>query len=593
MRKQDKPTKNGFKILLKYLFEYKNEIILLSALGVISGIANASVPFIVGSFFDAILDISSSAVVFGKTVQTWIILVGIFAFVQIIASFADWIIDKRSRKIGTLIHAVYLAKASASLLKLPLSFYKNHKSGDVWDRIVRASNSLSSLIESVVIRIMPQIFSVVFGLTIAFYINHILVIILIIGIVMYIITLYKIVPPIVKLQREGHRLWNDSFGYAYDVIMNFQTVKNSGAESYEEKRLYNKFINGAFKTWYKVEKIWAGINFYQRIIILVTQLSVFIVSVHFIQNGQLTIGGLIALNGYSAMVFGPFVILGQNWQIIQNGMVALERAEKILENPIERYEYHKNVDIRELNGDIEFKNVDFYYKKSDSIVLKNINFKIDAGNIIALVGESGVGKSTAMNLVSGYYFPTKGEVLIDGYNTKKVNLKSLRKHIAIVPQEPVLFNDTIKSNIKYGVANASDEDIEHASNKAHADIFINAFPKKYNQIVGERGVRLSVGQKQRIAIARAILRNPRILILDEPTSALDAKTERFITESLEELMRGRTTFIIAHRLSTTRKADKILVFKKGEIIESGKHEELMSIKDGWYRHLYEYQIGLK
>ena len=592
MQKQHKPTKNGFKILLKYLFEYKKEIILLSILGVISGIANAFVPFIVGSFFDAVLDVSSQITRFGKTVPLWMFLVGIFALIQVIASSVDWVIDKKSRKMSTLVHATYPARASAHLLKLPLSFYKTNKTGDVWDRIIRASNSLSNLIGNVVITIAPQILSVIFGIAIAFYINRTLALILVVGIILYVITLYRIVPPIVKFQREGNRRWNRSYGHAYDAVMNFQTVKQSGAEMYEEKRVYDRFLH-AFKSWYKVEEIWAGINFYQRIIVVITQISVFVVSVGFIQEGVLTIGGLIALNGYSAMVFGPFVVLGRNWQTIQNGIVALERAENMLESPTEDYENSKGVETKELSGSIEFKGVDFAYKKSDPIVLKNINFKIDAGDVVALVGESGVGKSTAVELVSGYYFPTKGKVLIDGNDTKKIGLRSLRKSVAIVPQEPVLFNDTIKSNIKYGVSNASDDDVMYAAYKANADIFIDTFPKKYKQVVGERGLRLSVGQKQRVAIARAILRDPKILILDEPTSALDAKTERFITESLEELMRGRTTFIIAHRLSTARKADKILVFKNGKIVESGKHEDLMQIQNGVYRHLYEYQIGLK
>jgi ABC-type multidrug transport system fused ATPase/permease subunit len=169
---------------------------------------------------------------------------------------------------------------------------------------------------------------------------------------------------------------------------------------------------------------------------------------------------------------------------------------------------------------------------------------------------------------------------------------ALRKHIAIVPQEPVLFNESIRANIKYGNLRASDQEVEEAAKEAHAHEFIEKFPKKYKQVVGERGIKLSVGQKQRIAIARAILRDPKILILDEPTSALDARTEQLITESLEKLMEGRTTFIIAHRLSTVRKANKILVFEKGRIVEEGKHDELVSIPDGVYRRLYEYQIGL-
>ena len=212
---------------------------------------------------------------------------------------------------------------------------------------------------------------------------------------------------------------------------------------------------------------------------------------------------------------------------------------------------------------------------------------------IALVGESGGGKSTLIDLISGYYYPTKGKVFIDGNDTRKLNLESLREHIAVVPQEVVLFNDTIMTNIKYGNFRASDVLAKAAAERASANVFIEKFPQQYKQMVGERGVRLSVGQKQRIAIARAILRDPKILILDEPTSALDSKTERFITESLEGLMRGRTTFIIAHRLSTVRKADRIFVIDEGLIVEMGTHDELMAIMGGNYRNRYELHVGLQ
>ena len=211
---------------------------------------------------------------------------------------------------------------------------------------------------------------------------------------------------------------------------------------------------------------------------------------------------------------------------------------------------------------------------------------------MALVGESGVGKSTLIDLISAYHFPTKGEVLIDGHDIRDINLRSLRSQIGVVPQEVVLFNDSIRMNVQYGNFEATDEEIQQATVKAHALAFIEKFPQKWEQMVGERGVKLSVGQKQRVAIARAILRNPRILILDEPTSALDAGSEKIITESLDELMRGKTTFIIAHRLSTVRKADIILVFKEGRVTESGTHQELLMIEGGEYRRLYELQIGL-
>jgi ABC-type multidrug transport system fused ATPase/permease subunit len=208
------------------------------------------------------------------------------------------------------------------------------------------------------------------------------------------------------------------------------------------------------------------------------------------------------------------------------------------------------------------------------------------------VGESGSGKSTLISLISAYYFPQEGKVLVDDVETSKYNLTSLRKQISIVPQEISLFNDTLEMNIKYGSFDATKEQVTEACKQAHIYEYIETLPDKFETVVGERGVKLSVGQKQRIAIARAILQNPKILILDEPTSALDAITEKKITESLDLLMKERTTFIIAHRLSTVRKADKIFVFNKGEIVETGNHDELLKIKNGYYKKLHDYQIGL-
>jgi len=272
--------------------------------------------------------------------------------------------------------------------------------------------------------------------------------------------------------------------------------------------------------------------------------------------------------------------------------VALERAEKILSLPEEKYSPENGVILDGIKGDVEFRNVSFYYSKKQGNILNNISFKAGLGDKIALVGESGVGKSTLIDLMSGYFWSQSGKIFIDGHNLRNLDLKFLRSHVALVPQDIILFNDSVKNNIKYGSFGASDANVFKAAKFAHADEFIDAFPKKYNQMVGERGIKLSMGQKQRIALARAFLRDPRILILDEPTSALDAKSEKYIQESLLELMRGRTTFIIAHRLSTVREADKIIVLDKGAVAETGSHDELMKKPDGIYRKLYELQVGL-
>lgn len=368
-------------------------------------------------------------------------------------------------------------------------------------------------------------------------------------------------------------------------------VKQAGGEIYEKKQLHKKWVDIAANSWAKVESIWNNVSYIQSLIVTITRITIFLASVYFISKGLLTLGELIAFNGYAMMVFGPFAILGRNWATVENALSAVSRAEEIFKLAPENYNKSGGISVRGETS-IEFKNVYFRYKPEDPLILKKISFSIKPGEMVALVGKTGVGKSTLIDLISGYYFPTEGEVTIDGYNTQTINLKDLRKYIAVVPQETPLFNDTIYNNIRYGSFEASDKKVEEAAKLANVAEFVKKFPQKYEQEVGHRGVKLSVGQKQRVAIARAMLRNPNILILDEPTSALDSATEKYVTESLEKLMKGRTTFVIAHRLSTVRKADRIFFMENGEIAEEGSHGELMNIKNGKYKEMYELHIGL-
>lgn len=584
--KRPKKQISGWKIIFREFFKYKKQVILLSFLGIIYAIASGFVPYLAGQLIDAISNTSRNFILFNIEAPVWAGFLALWAGAQLISNNLDWVGNRKVNKIALLTEMDYLAKGLGYLLKLPIAFHKNKTSGEIFNKIQNASMWLEQILRTFIKNLIPQFLSIAVGLSIAFYINYIFSFIIIAGIFVYIIILIKIVPPTVELEKKAHDKANDIYGDAWGLVDNVQPIKQAGAEDYENKKLKKRFTDLAEKTWLKIRYIWENINFFQKIIIILTQFAIFVLSVSFIHSGAMTIGELIALNGYAALVFGPFVILGYNWQTIQNGIVALEKAEEILNISTEDYTPKEKVEVKEIGGRIDFKNVYFTYEKSAS-VLKNINLQIKTGETVALVGESGVGKSTLIDLISGYYFSDKGDIFIDGYNIKKMDLKFLRENIAVVPQEVVLFNDTIKMNLKYGSFKATDEEIELAAKEAGADDFINKFSKKYNQVVGERGIKLSVGQKQRIAIARAILRNPKILILDEPTSALDIKTEKYITESLERLMRGRTTIVIAHRLSTARKADKIFVLDKGQIVEEGKHEELLKKERGIYKDFYK------
>lgn len=592
MPRLTKKTLIGLKVISQYLGKYRNELIIISVLSVISAIANSATPYLVSQLLDAILKPEKIFIASLGIIPSWLLIIILWAIVRLISDAVDWIINNKTNRLENLIQFDYLTKGFSTLLELPISFHRERKMGEIFDRLLRASDWIGRILGEVIISLSSQFLSIFAALAISFYVNYYLAFVLILGVFAYIAILVKVAPQLANFQRKAHKITERAYGDAYDAILNIQSIKQATAENYEQKKIFRNFRIKVMELWTKVFNLWSGISFSQRLIITITQLAVFGLSIYFIQRGEMTIGKLMMFNGYTFMLFAPFVQLGHNWSLVQNGFIALERAEKILTTPKEIYLPKNAVILPDIKGKIEFENVFFAYKKG-RLVLEEINFKVNPGEIIALVGESGVGKTTLIELISGYYFTDQGRVLIDGHNIRNLDLKFLRSKIAVVPQEIMLFNDTIKNNIKYGNFNASDEEIIAAAEKAHCSEFIENFPKKYEQIVGERGVKLSVGQKQRVAIARAILKNPKILILDEPTSALDAKSEKLIQESLEKLMRGRTTFIIAHRLSTIKKADRIFVFNKGRIVEEGKHDELIKIPNGTYRQLYELQIGLK
>jgi ATP-binding cassette, subfamily B, bacterial len=578
----------GIKVLWKYMSQYRREIIVLSVMGIFSAIGNGFIPYIAGRFFDVITS-TDTVSIFSWVAPLYIGLLILWAVIQLVTYILDWQITNLSEKFSNIIWLDYLSKGFGYLLLLPSSFHKTQKIGEVGNKINVAANALETIAGRIVIDLSPQILSILIAFGIAFFLQPLLAAILVAGVLIYIFIFSTQIKNTATYQKEYWGVLNFVFGESYDLIGNAMAIKQATAEEYERERLSTK-MKSAVPLWMRLTKLWSGLTFYQRMTILITQLIIFIVSVNYIHNGTMTLGELIAFNTYAGMVFGPFVVIGRNWQTIQNGIVNIQETEKILQLEPENYDAHDSVKL-DLRGDIEFKNVHFQYEQGKQ-VLEGISFRVNAGDVVALVGESGVGKSTLIDLLSAYHFPSKGEIIIDGHPIQKVNLRKYRQQIAVVPQEVVLFNDTIEMNVKYGNFQTTDEEVRVAAKKAHALDFIEKFPEKWKQLVGERGVKLSVGQKQRVAIARAILRNPRILVLDEPTSALDAGSEKIITQSLDELMQGKTTFIIAHRLSTVRKANLILVFKEGKIIESGTHDELLKIEGGEYRRLYELQIGL-
>lgn len=580
----------GFQTVFKYLQAHESDVKFLAVLAVLLSVGNPLIPWVTGKLFDSIT--KSGGIIFSGNLIPWVYLWLLFWFTaQLITYSVESLTSRKKNSLAHKLYGDYITKGYNHLLLVPLDFHKNKKIGAIMNVIQRSASYLQDISSRVVIELAPQFIAIIITVIFTWSISHKLSLIMFAGVSIYMIMLVGNIGQSAILQRKTQKKWSIAWREGYDSVENITTVKQTTSEEYAQKRNVKNFLLEAIQANIAQTLLMSRIGWYQKMIILGTQLSIFVISILMIKSSSMTLGQLITITSYTGMLFGPFINLGEQWRTIQNGMISLEESEKTLTYPTENYVPENLIPLKTIDGQIEFKNVSFAYD-TKKLVLQNINLEINPGKVVALVGKSGEGKSTLIDLLSGYHFAKKGQVLVDGIDVKKLDLKFLRSQIGVVPQEVVLFSDTIETNIKYGNFKATQKQVAEAARKAHALEFIEKFPKKWKQVVGERGVKLSVGQKQRVAIARAILRNPRILILDEPTSALDAESENFITKSLEELMRGRTTFIIAHRLSTVRRADKILVFKEGQIVESGTHDELAAKEDGVYRNLYELQTGL-
>ncbi|MBI2055311.1 MAG: ABC transporter ATP-binding protein [Candidatus Sungbacteria bacterium] len=552
----------------------------------VSAVAEAFVPYLAGRVFDAIIKVARDP---SLALGAIALIIAVWYLLKVITDLADWKISSGEAQLGIELYSEYIAQSYGKLLLMPMSFHKTKKRGEISERINRAADWLSDIVENVLVRLSPRFLSVLVAVVITFFINAYLALILLAAVVLYAVILLNSVGDLAYMQRRMYRGWSRAYGVAHDALENIQEIKQATAENFEARRISRSFISVASRFWLELNLVLRRLNLFQRVIISLAQLAIFSVSVFLVREKTITPGELVAFNGYAAMLFGPFVALGQNWSTIQNGFVAIGQSEKILALPSEVYVPENAVILPDIRGGVRFEKVSFVHDQGKA-VLRNVSFEVRPGEVVALVGESGVGKTTLIELILAFHFPTRGKIFIDGHDVRNLDLKNYRSKIATVPQEISLFNDTVLMNIRYGNFGASDEKARRAAEEAHASDFIESFPKKYRQLVGWRGVKLSTGQKQRVAIARAILRDPSILILDEPTSALDAKSEDIIKASLAKLMRGRTTFIIAHRLSTVQHADKIIVLDKGTIAEVGRHEELLQ-RGGIYRRLYDIQFS--
>jgi subfamily B ATP-binding cassette protein MsbA len=476
------------------------------------------------------------------------------------------------------------------LHKLPMGFFKNEKTGNLISRVTNDVYVVQTSIAAVFLNMIREPLTIIVCLTIAIMLSWRLTLASIIVVPISVIIISWLGLKIRKQSGILQQKMSDITTVLHETITGVKIVKAFGMEEYESKK-FHKETQSFFKTNLKIVRI-------RNIASPTTEILTIIIACFMLYYG----GTLVLIdNTLSSSAFlGFFIAISQMMNPIkelsgvnnriQESAAAAIRVFEILDTEPKIRNYEDSIEKKEFGNSVKFENVSFQYDDGIEQVLDDISFEVHKGQIIAFVGSSGSGKTTLVDLIPRFFDPTGGRILIDGTDIKKIKFEDLRKLMGIVTQETVLFNESVHDNIAYGLFNYPFDKVVAAAKAANAHDFIMELPDKYDTIIGEKGTKLSGGQRQRISIARALLKNPPIMILDEATSALDNESEVLVQEAIERLMHERTTFVIAHRLSTIRNADRIIVLDKGRIVQDGKHDELLLDEDGIYKKLYELQF---
>jgi len=473
--------------------------------------------------------------------------------------------------------------------KLSLRYHISRKTGALSRVIERGVKGLEFLLRFLLFSVGPLVLEllIIAGIML-FWFDYLYLTVIIVMIAAYIWFTFKVTEWRVKIRKFMNDQDTDANQKAIDSLLNYETVKYFSAEEREAKRYdgaIKQYEKAALTTAYSL----AFLNFGQSLIITAGLIIVMVMAALGVQSGYLTVGDFVMVNAYMIQITMPLNFLGTVYREIRQGLVDMGEMFDLLEQPAEILDSENATELKITDGRISFENVTFGYNKSRPII-QNVSIEINSRETIAIVGPSGSGKSTIGRLLFRFYDAQQGSIKIDGQDIRDITQESLHSSIGVVPQDTVLFNDTIYYNIAYGLDNASRAAVEKAATDAQIHDFILSLPEGYDTTVGERGLKLSGGEKQRVGIARTLLKNPPILLLDEATSALDTETEREIRDALTSASEGRSVLTIAHRLSTIADADRIIVLENGSIVEMGRHEALLS-KRGRYHSLWTKQLS--
>jgi ATP-binding cassette subfamily B protein len=566
--------------LVPYLLEYKWRVIAALVCLVLAKLANVGVPLVMKEVVDG-LDAQTAMVAVPVALLA---IYGILRFsTTLFAELRDVVfIRVTQRAIRRVALGVF-----RHLHSLSLRFHLERQTGGMTRDIERGTRGISTLLSYLIFSIFPVILE--FGLVAAVLIAKFdwrFAAVTFGAVALYIAFTVTITEWRMEIRRRANELDSRANTRAIDSLLNYETVKYFGNEDFEARR-YDENLKKYEDAATRNESSLGILNIGQSLIIAIAVTLLMLLAAEGVAKKSFTLGDLVLVNGLLIQLYIPLNFLGMVYREIKQSLIDMDRMFRLLSENLEIQDEPGAPDLPPGPATVAFEGVNFSYEEARQI-LRDVSFVIPAGHRVAVVGHSGSGKSTLARLLYRFYDVSSGSISINGVDLRSITQKSLRAAIGIVPQDTVLFNDTILYNIRYGRPEASDAEVVEAARAAHIHDFIETLPLKYESMVGERGLKLSGGEKQRVAIARALLKNPRILIFDEATSALDSRAEKAIQAELERISQGRTTLVIAHRLSTIMDADQILVLSRGAIVERGTHQQLLDTQ-GEYARMWALQ----
>jgi len=570
----------AIRSLVPYLLEFKWRVAAVVLLLIASKLANVSVPLLLKEIVDAM---SRPQALLAVPVM----LILAYGFLRLLSSAFGELRDALFAKVTQRAIRRVALQVFEHLHSLSLRFHLDRQTGGVSRDIERGTRGISFLLTFMLFNILPTLLEIFMVAAILFVkYDPWFAIITFVTLAVYVLFTLVVTEWRMVFRRTMNEMDSRANTRAIDSLINYETVKYFGNEQYEVAR-YDEQMRQWEVSAVRNQTSLATLNAGQSVIIAIGVTLLMLLATQEVVQGKMTVGDLVLVNVFMLQLYMPLHFLGFVYREIKNALADMERMFKLLNANREVEDAPNAAPLRVAQAAVRFECVSFSYDSARQI-LHDVSFEIPAGHTVAVVGASGAGKSTLSRLLFRFYDVDDGAILIDGQDIRQVTQQSLRAAIGIVPQDTVLFNDTIYYNIAYGRPGASREDVLRAAQSAHLHHFIESLPQGYDSMVGERGLKLSGGEKQRVAIARALLKDPALLIFDEATSALDSKSERAIQDELHTIARDRTTLVIAHRLSTVVDAEQILVMDKGRIIERGSHRELLALK-GTYAQMWALQ----